>query len=51
MIEEKSRLSQGKMELNSLFVNLFHDSSQKGNNLFPAMKHFVSLRETSCFQC
>ena len=51
MIEEKTRLFQRKVRLNLLFVNLFHDSILEGNNLFPAMKHFVSLKETSCFQC
>ena len=51
IIGEKSRLFQRKMRLNLLFVNLFHDSITKGNNLFPAMKHFVSLGETKCFDC
>ena len=34
-----------------LINSLFHDSILKGNNLFPLMKHFVSLRETICFDC
>ena len=51
MILEKSGLFRLKIRLNLLFVNLFHDSILKGNKLFPTMKHFVSLMETTCFQC
>ena len=34
-----------------LISSLFHDSILKGNNLFPLMKHIVSLGETKCFDC
>ena len=34
-----------------LINSLFHNSILKGNNLFPLMKHIVSLGETKCFDC
>ena len=51
IIVEKSGLFRRKSSINWLFVNMFRDCNQKGNNLFPVKKHFVSLAETICFHC
>lgn len=38
-------------KINLLIIRLFHNHTKAGNNLFLALKQFVSKGEIICFQC